>query len=208
MILERCLLRRGARVTREGERTWRTLSHVDTAVDSLYTDGSALPPSVFAGMIVCYHPLSSLFPRLSRFNEKLFHPPYKYSDHLYKVINPHTCISAGSACSVRRRNDLRFVLTGWRPPRVAPPPRPRPSAVCTYSRLAVSPPLITPTRNTRRPSPWKLDAGRGMELSRLDSHWRFISPESDRRSLVLLRLIWCSREANGAPPLRLSPRGV
>ena len=84
MILERCLLRRGARVTRDGERTWRTLSHVDTAVDSLYTDGSALPPSVFAGMIVCYHPLSSLCPRLSRFNEKLFHTPYKYSDHLYK----------------------------------------------------------------------------------------------------------------------------
>jgi len=83
MILERCLLRRGARVTREGERTWRTLSHVDTAVDSLYTDGSALPPSVFAGMIVCYHPLSSLCPRLSRFNEKLFHTPYKFSDHLY-----------------------------------------------------------------------------------------------------------------------------
>jgi hypothetical protein len=90
MILERCLLRRGARVTREGERTWRTLSHVDTAVDSLYTDGSALPPSVFAGMIVCYHPLSSLCPRLSRFNEKLFHTPYKYSDHLYNYRNPHT----------------------------------------------------------------------------------------------------------------------
>jgi hypothetical protein len=77
MILERCLLRRGARVTREGERTWRTLSHVDTAVDSLYTDGSALPPSVFAGMMVCYHPLSKVSPRLSRFNEKLFHTPYK-----------------------------------------------------------------------------------------------------------------------------------
>jgi len=149
--------------------------------------------------------------RLSRIQrEKLFHPPYKYSVTVITIIKTRTPtrVVRRSACSVRRRNDLRFVLTGWRPPRVAPPPRPRPSAVCTYSRLAVSPPLITPTRNTRRPSPWKLDAGRGMELSRLDSHWRFISPESDRRSLVLLRLIWCSREANGAPPLRLSPRGV
>ena len=98
MILERCLLRRGARVTREGERTWRTLSHVDTAVDSVYTD-SALPPSVFAGMIVCYHPLSKVSPRLSRiFNEKLFHPPYKYSVTVITIIktrpHTHTCGSA------------------------------------------------------------------------------------------------------------------
>lgn len=115
MILERCLLRRGARVTREGERTWRTLSHVDTAVDSVYTAGSALPPSVFAGMIVCYHPLSSLCPRLSRFNEKLFHTPYNKIYTRYNVTfgGPHPRMvewfGPGDVA------DLRFVLTGWRP---------------------------------------------------------------------------------------------
>lgn len=124
MILERCLLRltrRGARVTREGERTWRTLSHVDTAVDSVYTAGSALPPSVFAGMIVYYHPLSKAF----KITRSLFsHPVYEYSDahrnYARYRTRSRTRVSAVRMFGPAAWNDLRFVLTGWRPPRVAP----------------------------------------------------------------------------------------
>lgn len=162
MILERCLLRRGARVTREGERTWRTLSHVDTAVDSVYTAGSALPPSVFAGMIVCYHPLSSLCPRLSRFNEKLFHPPYKYSVTVITIIKTRTPtrVVRRSACSVRRRNDLRFVLTGSGGPRARSPASAAAPLSCMY---LLSSRGLTPAdhANTQHTPTKSLEAGCG-----------------------------------------------
>ena len=77
---------------------------MDTAVDSVYTAGSALPPSVFAGMIVYYHPLSKAF-KIQR--EAFSHPVYEYRltrTVTMNVIEPAAAhVFRRSACSVRPR---------------------------------------------------------------------------------------------------------
>lgn len=178
-------------------------AHVEDAVTwtpllTLCTDtaGSALPPSVFAGMIVCYHPLSvpsqsQGFQLLSTRREReMAWCRVAWSSDVAPAPGRRALAARTARLKYIRftsspgSGDLRLVLTGWRPPRVAPPPRPH---SCMYLLTSRG---LTPAdhANTQHctladqvPAPWKLDAGRGMELSRLDSHWRLISPESDRR---------------------------